>query len=246
MNTRQHTHPFKLLFSSFLDVIAPSHCMICGDYIAEHQRQRSSFLCASCLDSLPAAPSAAEIYDDLLRHFPGDSLAITNGYARYAALHNKEEEGILSAIHKLKYQGFSGLGIELGEELGLMLKHLGVGGYDALVPVPIHHARRRERGYNQAECIAQGMSKVMNIPLNSKLIKRSRYTSSQTKLSKEERSQNIAGAFCGGKEWQTLRNGSFLLVDDVLTTGSTLNTIATTMLELGARQVDIATVAKAV
>ena len=236
--------PVTAISRAVLDVLAPHTCVICD--LSIHETSRSEFICEHCLDSLAPAPSSEEIYDDLLQHFAEDSLSVSKVYSRYAAGHDDDASfGILKAIHKLKYNGFSKLGIEFGRELGEMMKYLGETHYDAIIPVPIHHARRRERGYNQSELIATGMSQVMNVKCDFRSVHRIRYTSTQTKLSKAEREKNVANAFAshGSNE---LDNRIFLLVDDVLTTGSTVNTIATQMLEHGARRVDVVTIAKAV
>jgi ComF family protein len=154
------------------------------------------------------------------------------------------EPHILTAIHYLKYQGYPRLGLAFGNELGAMLNHIGCDTYTAIVPVPIHHARKRERGYNQAECIAEGINLVLKQNLNANLIRRVRYTSTQTKLSRIERIKNISTAFVIDNPKQCV-NSTYLIVDDVITSGSTLNTIATTLLNAGAKQVDVVAIAKA-
>lgn len=170
------------------------------------------------------------LYDD-------DVIADSSGEAT-------REPHILTAIHYLKYQGYPRLGVAFGKELGYMLQHIGIDTYTAIIPVPIHHARRRERGYNQAECIAEGINMIVQQNLNANLIHRVRYTSTQTKLSRIERMKNMSDAFVIDNPQQCI-NSTYLLVDDVITSGSTLNTIATGLLDAGAKRVDVVAIAKA-
>lgn len=138
------------------------------------------------------------------------------------------------------------VGREFGREVGETMWHLGILAADAAVPVPIHHARRRERTYNQAELIAEGISCATGIPLLRKAILRRRYTTTQTRLSADERHTNLTAAFVPGGDCPSLQDKIVLLADDVLTTGSTINACATALLEAGARRVDVAVIAAAV
>jgi ComF family protein len=101
----------------------------------------------------------------------------------------------------------------------------------------------RERGFNQAEIIALGIAQILGVSVDTKLIKRFRYTTTQTLLSAEERKTNVKNVFKGYNEKTKLNNETILLIDDVLTTGSTINECAKTLLNLGARRVDIAALA---
>lgn len=125
------------------------------------------------------------------------------------------------------------------------MRHLGFAEAHAILPVPLHHARRRERTYNQAELIARGISQATGIPVLNKALVRTRYTTTQTMLSAAERHTNLRDAFAPGKQSAHIRGKVVMLVDDVLTTGSTLNTCATALLEAGARRVNVAAVAAA-
>ncbi len=200
------------------------------------------FICNACNDALHPAPAPQEILNRVLRHFPGDELALSHIVARYLYC---DDPPLSALIHALKYEGCPRIGLDFGAELGMTLATLGFDRYDAVVAVPVHAARRRERGYNQAEEIAAGVRAALNIPVAADLIRRRRYTVSQTTLAAGERTQNLQKAFCAGRNAQAARGATLLLVDDVLTTGSTLNACAATLLELGARRVDAATLAVA-
>jgi ComF family protein len=114
----------------------------------------------------------------------------------------------------------------------------------AVAFIPIHAARRRERGYNQAELIARGVADALGLPLLD-VMRRTRYTGTQTALSEQQRLVNLQNAFIVHSP-DLIRNARILLIDDVLTTGATLNTAAEALLMAGARRVDALTIAATV
>lgn len=115
--------------------------------------------------------------------------------------------------------------------------------FDAIVPVPLHRARKRERGFNQAELLAEWLSEHLSLPLRPAL-ERVHYTTTQTAFDRAERMQNLRGAFRLRKK-ADVRSLRVLLIDDVLTTGSTLSECARVMKEAGALSVHAATAARA-
>ncbi len=149
-------------------------------------------------------------------------------------------------LHAVKYHGAVQLAVELGRDLArfLALYPQLSDDIDAVVPVPIHSARRRERGYNQSECIARGIV-AAGIGSNVSLaLRRTRHMPSQTRLDAHERQANIVGAFGPSRSGPDVRGRRLLLCDDVLTTGATLNACAETLLDMGAAHVVAATVAR--
>jgi ComF family protein len=204
------------------------------------------------MDALEPAPPSDELLASAAQHFPQDNLALSRITARFQfseASHEQEQTAqstsIQELIYALKYHNKPSIGAELGRELGEFLASQLLTDYDALVPVPLHPARVRERGYNQAEILANGIARVLAIPAQPSWIRRSRYTRSQTLLSAKERTHNLQNVIVGGKERESIRNMRILLVDDILTTGATLNYCALALLECGARRVDAIVVAKA-
>ncbi len=231
------------ILNTCLDVCAPNCCLLCDELLQpSHHGIRS--LCAPCFASLDPAPGHEELLNDLLRHFPDDRFCITQAFARFSAGRH-DRGGILDLVHAIKYRGFTQLAQELGQDLGWHIQFQGQPQYDSIIPVPIHPARFRERGYNQAEAIAKGIANSLTLPLESDLVQRARYTTTQTRLSNQDRQHNMQHAFRLKPHARTVHNESFLIVDDVLTTGSTLNGIAQLLLESGARRVDVATLVKA-
>ena len=117
--------------------------------------------------------------------------------------------------------------------------------YDLIVPVPLHHRKVRERGFDQSRLLAAGLGRLTGIRFPKRILRRRRYTPSQTRLSARERKRNIAGAF-EVKDQKVLLGRSILLLDDVFTTGATVEECARTLYRAGAVRVDVLTAARAV
>lgn len=228
---------FSHVGSALLDVLAPRHCELCNTYTGTAAR-RFEFVCNACADSLVPAPYPDDILNGLVARFPGDTLALSRIAGLYALA---SESALHNVLYALKYKGRARIGNEFGRELGEVLRALQFDTYDALVPVPIHPAKMRERGYNQAEVLANGVGGILGAPVQTQWLCRSRYTQSQTTMNAITRMANVQGVFAGGKHAADIRMATILLVDDVLTTGSTLNACANALLELGAQRVDAAT-----
>ena len=164
------------------------------------------------------------------------------------SLYHFEKEGTLqSIIHQLKYSDMTSLGTELGRKLGeKLLLQTHDHSIDGMIPVPLHPTKLRERGYNQSEHIAKGIRKVTGIPLYSSLLLRHKYTSSQTQLSATERKENVGDAFSLNKRYlMSLEGKTFLIIDDVITTGATIEACAKLLVQHGARKVIASSVALA-
>jgi ComF family protein len=226
----------RTLGRGLLDVIYPPRCLGCGG------RPESVRLpvCPRCLQSLERAPVmgvAARL----------DRLAVGRGALDGAtALWVFDKGGTLQAVqHALKYGDRPRYGVALGELVGQ--GHAGTKGgptgrVDGVVPIPLHRTRELERGYNQAAMIARGVAGALNCPLRTDLLTRPRPTRSQTHLSRRERWQNVRDAFDASPDAE---GGSWLLVDDVLTTGSTATAAARVLKDAGARTVTLTVLAMA-
>lgn len=142
-------------------------------------------------------------------------------------------------VHHLKYNGREWLGQPLGRRLGAQIAPL----YDAVLPLPLHRSRERERGYNQAALLASGLGEALGRPVLTGLLRRQRQTARQADLDRAERRANLAGAFTAPSNHSDLAGRSLLLVDDVLTTGATASAATEALLAAGARRVDLAVLA---
>lgn len=142
----------------------------------------------------------------------------------------REGDDFSKIIYHLKYGGMKRLGVWLGEILGKELKVYLVDNnkmhFDYIVPVPLFKTKLRERGYNQSDFLCKGINKLLRTKCIPDLVKRVRHTSTQTKLNKEERMKNLKDAFEINKKYKNEIIGKrLILVDDVVTTGSTMNEV---------------------
>ncbi|MFW5978853.1 MAG: ComF family protein, partial [Bacteroidia bacterium] len=142
-------------------------------------------------------------------------------------------------IHEMKYNGKKEIGYELGKKLGRELKNTSFGQVDYVVPVPLHKKKLKKRGFNQSEWIGKGISETLEQPLATKNLYRAEYTTSQTKKSKYERWLNVENVF-KLNDPQFFSDKHVLLVDDIITTGATLEACANAILQSKNARVSIA------
>ncbi len=145
-------------------------------------------------------------------------------------------------VHRLKYGNETALARTLGKIAAEKVKTSAIQ-IDCIVPIPLHWTRRLTRGYNQTALLAQVISEELKIPLK-KLIKRTRYTPKQAKLGRKQRLKNLDGAFAV-RNLKNCENSKILLIDDVMTTGTTLSVATKTLLNGGAKTVNVLAVLRA-
>jgi ComF family protein len=152
-----------------------------------------------------------------------------------------------SLLHELKYSGGMGIGVTLGRQLGCAVASaLDSDAFSGCLPVPLHRVRERERGYNQSALLCRGVATATGVRPCSSMLKRTRRTPSQTTLGVEERVTNVEEAFAARRRAKgKIAGRSFLLVDDVLTTGATMRACAAVLKRCGADRVVACTVALA-
>lgn len=203
------------MWKDFLQLFTAHTCLSCENELTRQEE----CVCLSCLSQIPQtgfhlSPKDSELYYRFAGKIP---------IAGAASLFYFDKAGRLQTILKeLKYKELPQVGVFLGKLYGEILKGSEfVADIDALIPVPLHRAKLIKRGYNQAERIAFGMSEVLRIPVMENGINRSRKTLTQTRKSGEARWENVAGAF----EVKVTLPKSVLLIDDVITTGATIEAV---------------------
>lgn len=209
----------RYVIDPVLDFLYPPICFHCAVSI-----RRDQYLCDHCLASLTPIEINSRPHTKLRIRMVHDGSVLRDVYALYQF----EGGGVLqSIVHELKYQQKTKIGIDMGQKLGKMLKkHFAVDQSWTLVPVPLHPAKERERGYNQSHYISEGVRSVTGAEISASLVIRVRRTKSQTKLSYKERMENVANAFELLPN-RTFRDGQQIaLVDDLITTGATMKEVA--------------------
>lgn len=206
------------IINSIVGLFYPSVCAACGTSLFGWEK----LVCTRCRSLLPKTGYELNEDNPLARLFYGKvrMKAVT------ACFFFSKEGKVQHLIHELKYKGNSDAGIFLGQELGKSIKEAPLfQGIDYLVPVPLHPKREKERGYNQSAMIAQGITEKTGIPIGKGFLVRSVNTATQTHKSKEERWQNVKDIF-EVQHAEQLEGKHVLLIDDVLTTGATLEACA--------------------
>ncbi len=229
----------RSILEPILQFVYPPICLACGGTLQENDR----LVCGSCWQSIESVHPEDDLYQQFLAKLTGDGLI-----SRLFSPFYFEKEGKLqSIIHGLKYQGYTSLGVKAGRKIGEVIEAADdLPKADVLLPVPLHPLKKRERGYNQSELISQGIEEVTGIPVRTDLLRRRKYTVSQTQLSLEERKENVGDAFeINEKRRDEVTGKSFILVDDVITTGSTINACAGALHDAGAKRVHAAAIALA-
>jgi ComF family protein len=213
---------FTLLFDFFLPRICPG----CNNKLSPEDKP----VCKDCLENILRVDKNLLNYE-FNRKFLSSEI-IKGFYSVYVFETDKTLQHI---IHALKYGKQFKIGVCLGEMLvtGIKSKNWEI---DLIVPVPIHHLKKAERGFNQSDFISKGLSKSLGIPYSTKLIKRTRYTESQTVLHINERAENVANAF-KIKNLRKTKDKNILLVDDVITTGATILECGKMLVNAGAKSV---------
>jgi ComF family protein len=229
----------KKIFHSICDLAAPKYCFLCNKPIDNHFHL--SYICPDCFYNLPSASDSNIIISRLLQSFSADDIGVSDIFSLFSL----KDTDFLKIIHSLKYEGLYNIGFEFGLLLGQKIKEKNSTNYDYILPVPIHSAKKRERGYNQSFHIARGINSILKTEINEKLVIRGKYTQSQTLLKAAQRKENVKDIYQANPTKFNLDNKTVLIVDDVFTTGSTINYLSLTLLNNGVKKVDAATIALA-
>jgi len=219
-----------------LDFIFPRNCAGCYNSLVSNE----NFICTDCLFHLPKTGFWKETNNPAAQLFWG-KVKIENT-ASYFYFQKKSR--VQNIFHHLKYKDMKELGEMLGKLFGEELHNTSYASADAIIPVPLHKSRMKKRGYNQSEWIANGLSTALSIPVDNTSVVRVSFNETQTSKGRYARWKNVENIFSVADS-QTLENKHIVLVDDILTTGATLEACANVILQVPGTKVSILTLAKA-
>lgn len=211
------------IINIILNFFYPPYCYICDNRLSG----REEVICEKCWRNIEINCSATNT----------NNIFEFNKFSWLYDFNNN----ILELIHLLKYSGITKLSKQFVNRVSDKIKNNDFyKNMDFIIPVPLHKARFRERGYNQSNLIANELSEILSIPVKKNLI-RIRNNKSQTGLSREERIKNVLNIF-KVKEAEELRDKNIILVDDILTTGATLNECTRVLKKSGSGKINVLTV----
>lgn len=221
------------MFDDLLGLFYPELCVTCGERLISQEK----YICMKCWFDLPVNNFHEEPENKVAQLFWG-RVQIENAASFF---NYRKGSRYQKLIHFIKYKGLKELGYETGLKYGNVLADSeAFREVDVIVPVPLHPRKQRKRGYNQSEWIARGLAESMDKPLSAGNLYRKMHTSTQTRKNRFERWQNVEGIF-GVKSPDEFLGKHVLLVDDVITTGSTLEASAFQLLKINDARVSIAT-----
>lgn len=208
------------IWNDLLRLFYPEGCRLCRTPLVEGEQQ----LCLRCLHALPRTDCVDGVCVKAEQLFAG---RFPFGTA-FSFLEYRKESAVQRLIHSLKYHDNKELAYILGRLAANEMQRAGrcIDPVDLLLPVPLHPRKQRQRGYNQSEWIAYGLQSIWHLPVETEALRRTRPTKTQTqRTSNEQRRENVQGAFAVARP-EVFRNKHILLIDDVITSGSTLEACA--------------------
>ncbi len=222
------------LIFDFLSLIYPKICLACGKSLFRNEY----ILCMKCKHHLPLARfigdknPAAQVFWGRV-----PTVLVTTAF-----LYNKGN-AVQQLIHSFKYRGMKDVGIFLGEELGKVISkdplHHDI---ELIIPVPLHPKKQKKRGFNQSEIIARGIAGSISAECDTSILYRKSFSGTQTRKSKFERWENVENIFSIKNE-NHIKNKHILLVDDVITTGATIEACAHCLLRVEGVRLSVGAVA---
>ena len=222
----------KEIKDSFLHLLFPHVCTGCGSDILNEE----SVLCMRCIDAMPETNFELHPNNPVEKTFWG-RLPLAGATAQF---YFTKESLMQHLMHQFKYKRNKELGLQLGRIMGEQINRSGRFEADALIPLPLFPAKEKRRGYNQATILCEGMAESMKIPVLDKVIIRPQHTETQTKKGRIERWKNMEGKFILSNP-AVIQNKHLLLVDDVVTTGATLEACGIELLKAEGVRLSLAT-----
>lgn len=227
----------KRVWNDLLDLFYPNPCSTCAIPLVGNEE----VICTKCRLSLPRSNSHLIEIPSLANKFAGKVLV----KSVYTFLKFEKAGKVQRLLHQLKYNNRPDVGQTLGRLYGQELRMAQVDEQlDLLLPIPLHSRKLAQRGYNQSDTIAQGLSETLAVDWSATILKRSKFTSTQTRKTRMERFENVSGIF-EVTDPEQIKGKRIGIVDDVVTTGSTLESAIIELLQNGAKEVSVITLAGA-
>lgn len=226
-----------LFIEDFISLLFPRICAACGNSLWKQEET----VCLSCEFHLPRTNFHLSLENPVSRLFWGR----VNLESASAFVYFNKGNKVQRLVHQLKYKGRKDIGIHLGRQYGQQLRHSPFfNTVELIIPVPLHIKKLMKRGYNQSEQFAIGLGESMKLPVNTETLYRRKETETQTRKSRFRRWQNVAEVF-EVKEPVRLENKHVLIVDDVITTGATLESCIRALSAVTGIRISVATIAVA-
>ena len=228
---------FSHVFRDFVSLFYPRYCFACDNYLVQGEAE----ICSACLLDLPKTDFHINIRNEFYQKLEG---RLPVKFVMAQLMFHKQGK-VQKLLHHLKYQNRPEIGVMLGRAYGDVLAraHYTIE-FDLIVPVPLHPVRQRKRGYNQSLEFAKGLSEALAVPFDGNLVRRVLQTETQTKRTKLKRWQNVSEVFKVVNP-KPLIGKRILLVDDVMTTGSTLEACGQVILDCHCQEISFACIAAA-
>lgn len=225
------------MLRSLLNLLYPNLCASCQEVLLKNENA----ICFNCQVDLPRSLYYQDNENPLVKLFWG-KIKLEMGLSVFTFVKNGKVQKLM---HELKYNGNTKVGELMGVELGKEIEKTEITDkVDLVIPVPLHKKKLKQRGYNQSEFIAIGVAKVLGCEMETNLLQRIHHSESQTSKSKYERWENVGEAFTLTNSKQYIGK-HILLVDDVVTTGSTLEACCKKLQEIEGVKLSIGALASA-
>ena len=228
---------FPELIRDFVSLIFPHYCLACESSLVKGEK----LICTRCILQMPQTNYHVD-NDNPLKSRLACRIPIVHAMAMFKFSKSGRVQALL---HALKYRNQPALGVMLGNVYGDRLLAADMAkAFDLIIPIPLHATRKQKRGYNQSAKFAEGLSQKLGVKFSDELIERRIKTATQTRKTKLKRWQNVTDVFHVSRQDQIARR-NVLLVDDVVTTGATLEACGNYIIEAGCASLSVACIAEA-
>ena len=226
----------KKILLNFYNLFIPRKCLNCGRNLNKTENQ----VCLDCLQKIPKTHFLYDFENEANKIFWGRiSLNMVASFYYFS-----KDSILQNLIHQIKYDGKKELALELGKFLAMDLKKAELyRNIDFITSVPMHKIKQKNRGYNQSDWIAKGVSEILSIPFIIDILVKHKNTKSQTNKNRLERLENVKSVFSLNSNYNNLENKHILIIDDVLTTGATLEACCIELLKIPNAKVSAVTLA---